>query len=153
MPQPPDPNPAGPHPADPNPADPHPADPQPVDRQPAGDPHPGTGGGGTAVVVERTGGFAGLTRRWSVTAGPDDEAWTALIDACDWGQHGDARTPGDTAGADRFCWTVTATTSRAEHSVALAEREVDGPWRVLIDAVRAADAPRTDAGGRSAPEQ
>jgi len=90
------------------------------------------------VIVERTGGFAGLTRLWSVTAGHDDATWTALVDACDWGEAGASRAPGEPAGADRFCWTVTARTAAAERSASLAEHEVDGPWRALIDAVRSA---------------
>lgn len=114
---------------------PHPAEPDPTEPDAAGDPSVADA---LSVVVERTGGFAGLTRRWSVTTRPDDTTWTALLDACDWGEDGERRTPGEPAGADRFCWTVTASSAAAERSAALAEHEVDGPWRALIDAVRSA---------------
>lgn len=114
---------------------PHPAEPDRAEPDPAGDP---SAADALSVVVERTGGFAGLSRRWSVTTRPDDTTWTALLDACDWGEDGERRLAGEPAGADRFCWTVTARTAAAEHSAALAEHEVDGPWRALIDAVRSA---------------
>jgi len=91
-----------------------------------------------AVTVTRTGGFAGLRRTWR--AQPDKtEApqWRALIDGCPW----DAADPHrdiPPAGADRYMWHVDARCGDAEREAALADPEVQGPWRQLIDAVRAA---------------
>ncbi|MCR2810178.1 MULTISPECIES: protealysin inhibitor emfourin [unclassified Microbacterium] len=91
-----------------------------------------------SVTVTRTGGFAGLRRTWR--AQPDADAapqWIALIDECPW----DAATPGRAlppSGADRFVWHVDARCGDAERAAALADPEVQGPWRDLIDAVRSA---------------
>ena len=41
-------------------------------------------------------------------------------------------------GADRFVWHVDARCGDAAREAALADPEVQGPWRDLIDAVRAA---------------
>jgi hypothetical protein len=121
---------------------------------PADEPGPAAPATDLSVVVERSGGFAGLTRRWSVTAGPGEtDRWVALIDACAWDQPS-GPSPEAPEGADRFCWTVSATTPSAAHRAALGESQIDGPWRDLIDAVReAAAAPRPDAETDSAPEQ
>lgn len=114
-----------------------------------------------SIRVERTGGFAGLTRRWSATPPPDEaDHWRSLIDACPWdtAAPGDAASPragaeveagahveATTGGADRFCWTVVAGTPTSEHTAVLPETDLDEPWRRLIDAVRAADAGRSPA--------
>ena len=97
-----------------------------------------------AVTVTRSGGIAGLRRTWR--AEPDSaEApqWIALIDECPWDavDEGVART---TRGADRYVWHVDARLGEAERVAALADPDVRGPWRQLIDAVRAAasDSPR-----------
>jgi hypothetical protein len=90
-----------------------------------------------AVTVTRTGGFAGLRRTWH--AEPDTAEtpqWIALIDGCPWDAADPAR---DLApiGADRFVWHVDARCGDAAREAALADPEVQGPWRDLIDAVRA----------------
>jgi hypothetical protein len=98
-----------------------------------------------AVTVTRTGGFAGLRRTWR--AQPDTaEApqWIALIDGCPWDAADPKRDIAPT-GADRYMWHVDARCGDAEREAALADPEVQGPWRDLIDAVRAAkkdDPPR-----------
>lgn len=90
------------------------------------------------VSVVRSGGFAGLTRRWGVDAPPADaDPWIALIEQCPWDD--DASVP---AGADRFSWSVRATVPGAERRADLTEAQIDGPWRALIDAVRAAASDR-----------
>jgi hypothetical protein len=91
-----------------------------------------------AVTVTRTGGFAGLRRTWH--AQPDrSEApqWIALIDGCPWDAAAPTR-PIPPTGADRFMWHVDAQCGDAERQAALADPEVRGPWRELIDAVRSA---------------
>ncbi|MCR2801641.1 hypothetical protein QNO21_03350 [Microbacterium sp. zg-Y818] len=86
-----------------------------------------------SVTVVRTGGIAGLRRTWrAAPAGDDAERWLELIDRCPWndGSH-------DPSGADRFCWRVSAETGREHHEAELPDADVTGPWRTLIDAVRA----------------
>jgi hypothetical protein len=92
-----------------------------------------------AVTVTRTGGFAGLRRTWR--AQPDTaEApqWIALIDGCPWDAADPDRVIAPT-GADRFVWRVDARCGDAARAAALADPEVHGPWRDLIDAVRSAE--------------
>lgn len=37
------------------------------------------------ITVTRSGGFAGMRRQWSVEpAGPEEDRWRALVDACPW---------------------------------------------------------------------
>ncbi len=91
-----------------------------------------------AVTVVRSGGFAGLTRRWGIDAAPADaDPWISLIEQCPWDD--DAAM---SVGADRFSWSVRATVPGAERRADLSEAQVDGPWRALIDAVRAAASDR-----------
>lgn len=93
-----------------------------------------------AVTIVRSGGFAGLTRRWAVTAPPADaEQWITLVDECPWDDDRD----GTPDGADRFAWSVQATLPDASLRADLTETQASGPWRTLIDAVReASDDPR-----------
>lgn len=93
--------------------------------------------GGTAdrmlIVVVRSGGFAGISRRWRVTPDPDEQPrWTTLVERCPW----DAPEPDADAGADRFTWTVHARVPDAELQRELPESRLTGAWRELIDAVR-----------------
>ena len=91
-----------------------------------------------AVTVTRTGGIAGLRRTWR--AQPDtaeSSQWIALIDGCPWDAADPAR-PIPPTGADRFVWHVDARCGDAAREAALADPEVQGPWRELIDAVRSA---------------
>ena len=80
------------------------------------------------ITVARTGGFAGLRREWTieVSAPHEAERWRPIVEACPW----DEVPPGTTA--DGFVHDVRA----ADHSAVVAERELDGPWRDLVDAVR-----------------
>ena len=89
------------------------------------------------VVVERSGGFAGITRRWTVApTASDADRWRALIDACPWPPSPPERVDQPGVGADRFSWSVTAACDDERRRADLPEQEVDGPWRALIDAVR-----------------
>jgi hypothetical protein len=116
------------------------------------------------VDVARTGGFAGITRRWSAQP-PEAEApeWITLIDRCPWseapspaGEDADA----DPAAApprpaarrsdpmpDGFVWFIRATWSGADAREAeLPDDEVVGAWRELVDAVRDWSRQRSDPG-------
>lgn len=79
------------------------------------------------VRVIRTGGFAGLRRQWEVEATSEDEAqaWWPLVEACPW----DVAT--DDGYPDGYVYEVRAN----DREATLPERQVDGPWRDLVDAV------------------
>jgi len=101
------------------------------------------------VSVSRSGGVAGLTRRWSVAAPPQEPAaWTALVESCPWdaAAAADEVTPGSPRGADRFTdrftWTIEVDLAGRSHRAVVPETQVQGPWRALIDAVRASDSAR-----------
>jgi hypothetical protein len=99
-----------------------------------------------AVTVTRTGGFAGLRRTWHAQPeSADAPQWIALIDGCPW-DDADPTRPIDPHGADRFLWHVDARCGEAAREAALADPEVQGPWRDLIDAVRSAQSgkPKTN---------
>ena len=87
------------------------------------------------VAVTRTGGFAGLRREWRVEP-PVEEAseWVALIAQCPWDA---AARPSTPTGADRFVWFIRARCAPdEEQQAALADEQVTGAWRELVDAVR-----------------
>jgi hypothetical protein len=83
------------------------------------------------VVVARSGGVTGIAVRWVVdlSDGPDYSDWVVLIDACPWDDEED-----DEPGPDRFVYLILANGRRAT----LPEQRVRGPWRELVDRVRAA---------------
>jgi len=105
------------------------------------------------VDVARTGGIAGITRRWSAQP-PEAEAseWISLIDRCPWNDRDatashtmtpDAAAPDAVAPAavspmpDRFVWFIRASWSGTDPREAeLPDDEVVGAWRELVDAVR-----------------
>lgn len=80
------------------------------------------------ITVARTGGFAGLRREWmiEVSAPQDAERWRPIVEACPWD---DVST---STSADGFVYDLRV----ADHAAVVAERELDGPWRALVDAVR-----------------
>lgn len=99
------------------------------------------------IVVERSGGFAGLTRTWRVEPPPADRtAWLHLVERCPWGA---AARPRAASGADRFHWRVTVHAAEASRQAELGD-DLDAPWRALIDAVRAGGLP-TSPDRRPAP--
>lgn len=86
------------------------------------------------IAVVRTGGIAGIRRRWRVEPGPEEAGqWISLIESCPW----DAQAP-DTTGADRFVWSIRVRTPSERREQELPDDALDGPWRELVDAVRAA---------------
>lgn len=67
---------------------------------------------------------------------PEAEVWIALIDRCPW----DA--PRQTEpGADRYVWSIQVRMPKEQRERELADSELQGAWRELVDAVRDADAP------------
>lgn len=110
-------------------------DPQPD--QPVGVPSDSDAAGddGVAIRVARSGGIAGMTRRWSVQpAGEEARHWMGLVDRCPW----DEKPPPGT-GADRFVWRIEVRIRRVRHEQVIPEEHLQGPWRDLVEAVREAD--------------
>lgn len=90
------------------------------------------------VTVTRSGGIAGIRRSWRAEAGEEEASrWIARIEECPW----DAVRLGRVQGADRFMWAVDARCGEDERQAELADSDVRGPWRELIDAVREEGAP------------
>lgn len=90
------------------------------------------------IAVVRTGGIAGIRRKWRVE--PDaaqTHRWIAMIESCPWDDETDAD-----AGADRFVWVIRVRTPSEERERELPDSALDGPWRDLVEAVRAASATR-----------
>ena len=92
------------------------------------------------ISVERTGGIAAITRVWTVEAQSETaiNEWQFLVEACPWDAvprttRAAAQAFSDTV-PDRFIYSIRAGQRRA----ALPERAVTGPWRILVDSVRAA---------------
>ncbi|MFB8388325.1 protealysin inhibitor emfourin [Microbacterium sp. NPDC055910] len=89
------------------------------------------------VVVTRTGGVAGMRRAWRAEPGPDEApVLIELIEQCPWDAVADPCDP--PRGADRFVWRIHARCDDdREHDAELADAELTGAWRALVDAVRA----------------
>jgi hypothetical protein len=98
------------------------------------------------ILVVRSGGFAGVPRTWSVEAEDDADTWLPLIEACPWGAQGT-----DPAARDRFVWRIEVRARRHHRrSASVPDRDLAGPWRELVDRVKAAAESAPEAG--SAPE-
>lgn len=93
------------------------------------------------VAVERTGGFAGLTKQWRAEP-PVAEAstWIDLISRCPWDAPdslAEASRDPHGGGADRFTWRIQARCGEAdEREAELGDAALVGAWRELVDAVR-----------------
>ncbi|MFC8680947.1 protealysin inhibitor emfourin [Microbacterium ureisolvens] len=92
------------------------------------------------VRVVRTGGFAGLKREWTAEPPPEDVPhWRELIDGCPWN---DAAADDPPEGADRFQWRITVTlTQEPPREAEMTDDRLEGPWRDLVDEVRAFEQP------------
>ncbi len=90
------------------------------------------------VIVQRSGGLAGLRVTWRVRVDeqPDAEAWVLLLDELPWRE---AR--GAVPEPDRYVYRIAC----PPHEVELAERQVTGPWRRLVDRVRETAEPQREA--------
>lgn len=89
------------------------------------------------ITVIRSGGFAGLSREWSVRVEeqPDEEQWLELIDRLPWD-----RANASSDEPDRYVYRVRC----ARKETVIPERRLDGPWRELVEkiqGVEGADAP------------
>jgi hypothetical protein len=84
------------------------------------------------VTVSRSGGFAGLTRTWSLSAALDDPGdLLDLVDACPWQSiHSDA------VARDRFVYLIVVRAPRKRRSATVPESLLTGPWKSLVDRVR-----------------
>ncbi len=90
------------------------------------------------VAVVRSGGIAGIRRQWRVEPDPADAPeWITMIESCPWDADGDP-----TTGADRYVWMIRVRTPSERRERELPDSALDGPWRDLVDAVRAAAADR-----------
>ncbi|WP_235556771.1 protealysin inhibitor emfourin [Microbacterium sp. GCS4] len=113
--------------------------PPPSDRPTGGpriEPADGSTDARVVIVVVRTGGIAGIRREWQVEPEPAEAPeWISMVDDCPWDADEDAE-----RGADRFVWVIRVRTPEQRRERELPDSALDGPWRALVDAVRAASA-------------
>ncbi len=97
-------------------------------RRVAGHPH-------VAVRISRSGGVAGITRRWQAEAPRGDEAqWVAAIEDCPWEEA--VGYESHASRADDFMWRIVAVIRHDERSITLPDEYVTGPWQHLVGVVR-----------------
>lgn len=85
-----------------------------------------------AVVIRvvRSGGIAGTRRAWLLVS-QQDSAWAETIDACPWGDEPATTTP------DRLVWRVRVSAPPPAREATVPEAALEGPWRELVERVRA----------------
>lgn len=92
------------------------------------------------VTVTRSGGFAGIPRRWQVFVEkePDEEAWLVMLRTLPWDD-----VPQDAPQPDRYLYRIDwEPVGPAEHDnreVVIPEQKLTGQWRELVDRVRERD--------------
>ncbi len=97
-----------------------------------------TGRGELTILVVRSGGVAGISRRWSLEEPEPGDDWIALVEACPWDAVGT-----DPASRDRFVWRIEARMARERRQASVPDSALTGPWRELVERVQregAADA-------------
>ncbi|MCU1546006.1 MAG: hypothetical protein JWP30_1106 [Homoserinimonas sp.] len=89
------------------------------------------------VTVTRSGGFAGITRVWSVTVtNPDEEdEWRELVERLPWDRLNRDRADPAAIEPDRYIYRVRC----ARNEATIPERHFTGPWKELLERVRAAE--------------
>lgn len=92
----------------------------------------------TRIEVSRSGGFAGMTRTWSVEVSPTEaeEHWLPLLEQADPGGPEDVQ-------RDRFVYHIVVVGYR---EVTVAESAVQGPWKELVEWVKSSSRREDDAG-------
>jgi hypothetical protein len=83
------------------------------------------------ILVVRSGGIAGISRRWSVDEPDPGDDWIALLEACPWDAVG-----ADDAGRDRFVWRIEAHMATHSREASVPDSQLTGPWRELVDRVQ-----------------
>lgn len=83
------------------------------------------------ILVVRSGGIAGISRRWQVEPGDDAPEWVELVEACPWGTVGR-----DALSRDRFVWTIEARMPRPVRTASVPDALLEGPWRALVERVQ-----------------
>lgn len=84
------------------------------------------------ITVTRSGGFAGITREWSVSSTIDDATELyALVDACPW-----YSIKIDTASRDRFVYVITVHEPRKRRAATIPESSLTGPWKSLVQRIQ-----------------
>jgi hypothetical protein len=90
--------------------------------------------GPVVIAVVRTGGIAGIRRQWTVEPDPAEAPrWITMVERLPWDDDADAG-----RGADRFVRLIRVRTPSERRERELPDSALDGPWRELVDAVRAA---------------
>ena len=79
------------------------------------------------ITVRRSGGFAGLTREWTVLV-TDSAEWMPLLSELPWDDR-----PRLAPTPDRYVWVVRVSRRR----ITLPESQLRGPWRELVERVQA----------------
>lgn len=87
------------------------------------------------IAVIRTGGIAGVPRRWRVAPPePEVDVWVELVEQCPW----DEPVPADERARDRYVWRIEVQLPEEQHERELPESALTGAWLELVKAVRAA---------------
>jgi hypothetical protein len=83
------------------------------------------------ITVVRSGGIAGISTSWEVTIDDRDDrdAWIGLIEQLPW-----HTVAGTRAGPDRYSYRIRC----ARRQVTIAEPQLTGPWRELVERVQKA---------------
>lgn len=89
------------------------------------------------IAVVRSGGIAGLRRRWRAEPAPEQaRPWIELVERCPW----EAPLEPDARGADRYVWSIHVRMRDEQLEQVIPDTRLEGAWRELVDAVRDADA-------------
>ena len=100
------------------------------------------------VFVARSGGIAGIRLTWHVRVDeqPDADDWFVLIEEIPWND-----VPAAPPEPDRFTWDIRCEPAEQQSpsvkagEATLAERQLTGPWRELVDRVRETSEPQREA--------
>ncbi|SFN54974.1 hypothetical protein SAMN05216219_1166 [Mycetocola miduiensis] len=88
------------------------------------------------MTVTRSGGFAGIARRWQVflEKEPDEESWLMLLRKLPWDDP-----PRSEPQPDRYLYRINCepydTITPEPREAVIPEQDLTGPWRELVDRV------------------